>query len=110
MKIGALQQDSIPETVSQSQINTNRCVYIGKYFFKSGFYNDLLHNIPLKNPATCAGFNYLYINSSKARHLTMLHHQPLLFVLIIFISIANMGEKLYLGKFFCWRTFKKNLK
>ena len=31
-----------------------------------------------------------YINSNEARHLTMLHHQPLLFVLIIFISIANM--------------------
>lgn len=38
------------------------------------------------------GSTILYINSNEARHLTMLHHQPLLFVLIIFISNANMGE------------------
>jgi hypothetical protein len=63
-----------------------------------------------KKPGTCAGFKLFIYNSNEARHLTMHHHQPLLFVLIILISIANMGEKFYLGKFFCWRTLKKNIK
>ena len=59
----------------------------------------------------CRGLVLILVtfNNSTATHqISDCHHQPLLFVLIIFICIANMGEKLYLCKFFCWRTLKKN--
>ena len=45
MKVGALQQDRIPEPVAQPQVNTHRCMHIRQQLFKVGFYDDfLLHD------------------------------------------------------------------
>jgi hypothetical protein len=40
-------------------------------------------------------------NSTATHQVSDCHHQLLLFVLLIFICIANMGGKFYLRKFFC---------
>ena len=43
MKISAIDQYGSPESVKEDQVNAYRCIYIGKHFFETGFYRDLLH-------------------------------------------------------------------
>lgn len=42
MKIRTFQEYGIPEPVTQSQVDPDRCMYIGKEFFKNGFYGYFL--------------------------------------------------------------------
>jgi hypothetical protein len=54
MVIGTLQQDSVPETVPQAQVNAYRRVHISQHLFYPGLYLNFFHKHDVKSPA-CGG-------------------------------------------------------
>ena len=97
MMVRTFKEDSIPESVSQAEIDADWCVNIGKFPGDSGCNYNLLHRL-MKMPRTQSGHLNIFettVIAYRTPEEFVCHHQNLL--IISFIA-AKMWCKLQTSK------------